>query len=146
APMSHATISFLVLGVAVVLVVSNRLPPEIVALGAALAMYAFGVIKANTVLVGFGDPAVMFIASLFVVSEGLDATGVTGWMGQQLIDRVGSRPSLLLVSLLVLVGVLSALITPNGSVAALLPVAVAMALRIKRSPSSFLMPLAFAAS
>jgi di/tricarboxylate transporter len=144
--MSHATISFLVLGVAVVLFVSNRLPPEIVALGAALAMYAFGVIKANTVLVGFGDPAVMFIASLFVVSEGLDATGVTGWMGQQLIDRVGSRPSLLLVSVLAVVGILSALITPNGSVAALLPVAVAMALRIKRSPSSFLMPLAFAAS
>jgi di/tricarboxylate transporter len=144
--MSQATISFLVLGAAVVLFVSNRLPPELVALGAALAMYAFGIITAHQVLVGFGDPAVAFIASLFVVSEGLDATGVTAWMGQQLIDRVGSRPSLLLVSMLALVGVVSALITPNGSVAALLPVAVVMAVRIKRSPSSFLIPLAFAAS
>jgi di/tricarboxylate transporter len=144
--MSQATISFLVLGAAVVLFVSNRVPPEIVALGAALAMYAFGVIQASQVLVGFGDPAVAFIASLFIVSEALDATGVTAWMGQQLIDRVGSRPSLLLVSMLALVGVVSALITPNGSVAALLPVAVVMAIRTKRSPSSFLMPLAFAAS
>ena len=132
--MSQATISFLVLGAAVVLLVSNRLPPEIVAVGAALAMYAFGIITADQVLVGFGDPAVAFIASLFVVSEGLDATGVTAWMGQQLIDRVGSRPSLLLVSMLALVGVVSALITPNGSRAALLPVAVVMAVRVKRSP------------
>jgi di/tricarboxylate transporter len=145
-PMSHATISFLVLGAAVVLFVSNRLPPEIVALGAALAMYAFGVIRPEQVLVGFGDPAVMFIASLFVVSEALDSTGVTAWMGQQLIDRVGSRHSLLLVSMLGLVALVSALITPNGSVAALLPVGVAMALRTRRAPSSFLLPLAFAAS
>jgi di/tricarboxylate transporter len=144
--MSQATISFLVLGAAVVLFVSNRLPPEIVALGAALAMYAFGVLTPDQVLVGFGDPAVMFIASLFVVSEALDATGVTGWMGQKLIQRVGSRPPLLLPSLLLMVGIVSALITPNGSVAALLPVAVVMAMRVKRSSSSFLMPLAFAAS
>jgi di/tricarboxylate transporter len=144
--MSHATISFLVLGVAVVLFVSNRLPPEIVALGAALAMYAFGVIRAHQVLAGFGDPAVMFIASLFVVSEGLEASGVTAWMGQQLIDRTGSRASLLLMSMLLLGGVVAALITPNGAVAALLPVAVVMALRVRQRPSSFLMPLAFAAS
>jgi Na+/H+ antiporter NhaD/arsenite permease-like protein len=144
--MSQATISFLVLGAAVVLFVSNRLPPEIVALGAALAMYAFGVLTPDQVLVGFGDPPVMFIASLFVVSEALDATGVTGWMGQKLIQRVGSRPPLLLPSLLLMVGIVSALITPNGSVAALLPVAVVMAMRVKRPSSSFLMPLAFAAS
>ena len=41
-------------------------------------------------LAGFGDPAVIFIATLFVVSEGLDATGVTAWAGQQL-DRAGRR-------------------------------------------------------
>ena len=40
-------------------------------------------------LAGFGDPAVIFIATLFVVSEGLDATGVTTWAGQALIARVG---------------------------------------------------------
>jgi len=144
--MSNATISYLVLGVAVVLFVSNRVPPEIVALGAALAMYAFGVIDAHDVLVGFGDPAVMFIAALFVVSEGLDATGVTAWLGQTLLDRVGSRPSLLLVSMLLLTGLLAALITPNGAAAALVPVGVVMAMRIHRAPSRMLMPLAFAAS
>jgi len=48
------------------------------------------------VLAGFGDPAVTFIASLFVVSESLDATGVTAWAGQKLMGRAGNSPPLLL--------------------------------------------------
>ena len=40
-------------------------------------------------LAGFGDPTVIFIASLFVVSAGLDSTGVTAWAGQRLIDAAG---------------------------------------------------------
>lgn len=141
--MSHATISFIILGAAVVLFVINRLPPELVAVGAALALYAAGVLSSGQVVAGFGDPAVVFIASLLIVSEGLDASGVTAWAGQQLIARAGTDYRRLLVWLLVSVAVASALITPNGSVAALIPVAVVMAMRVKRSPSTFLMPLAF---
>lgn len=141
--MSHATVSFIVLGGAVVLFVVNRLPPELVAIGAALVLYAAGVLSSGQVVAGFGDPAVIFIASLFIVSEGLDASGVTTWAGQQLIARAGRDPRRLLAWLLVCVAVASALITPNGSVAALMPVAVLMAMRVSRSPSSFLMPLAF---
>lgn len=144
--MSHITLTFLVLGAAVVLFVMNRLPPEAVALGAALALYAAGVIGPDQVLAGFGDPAVTFIAALFVVSEALDASGVTAWAGQQLISRAGTNPRRLLVWMLALVAAVSALITPNGSVAALLPVGVVMAMRVKRSPARFLMPLAFSAS
>ena len=40
---------------------------------------------------------------------------------------------------------LTALISVNGSVAALLPVVVVMAVRLGRSPSQLLMPLAFGA-
>lgn len=143
--MSDSAITFSVLGVVVVLFVWNRFPPEIVALGAAIALYATGVLDSNQVFAGFGDPVVPFLAGLFVISEGLDASGVTGWAGQQLISRAGSR-SRLVVALLAFVAVLSALITPNGAVAALLPMAVLVALRIRRPPSQLLMPLAFGAS
>lgn len=144
--MSHATLTLIVLGATVVLFVSNRLPPEVVAIGAALTLYAAGVLHSGQVVAGFGDPAVAFIASLFVVSEGLDASGVTAWAGQKLIARAGARPRRLLVLILALVAVASALITPNGSVAALLPVAVVMAMQVRRRASAFLMPLAFSAS
>ena len=44
-----------------------------------------------------------------------------------------------------LVAALSALISVNGAVAALLPVAVVMSIRLRRSPSQLLLPVAFAA-
>src|SRR5262252_8830821 len=110
-----------------------------------LSLYFTGVLTLNQALAGFGDPVVIFIASLFVVSEALDATGVTTWAGQQLISRVGDSQTRLLVLTMLLSAALSALITPNGSVAALLPMVVVVAIRLERSPSRLLMPLAFAA-
>ena len=87
----------------------------------------------------------LFIASLFVVSEALDSTGVTAWAGQQLIMRAGASRRRLVVLTMLLVAALTALISVNGAVAALVPMVVVLAVRLKLSPSQLLMPLAFAA-
>jgi di/tricarboxylate transporter len=129
----------------VVLFVWNRVPVVIVALGTALALYATGVLDLGHALAGLGDPAVIFIASLFVVSEGLDSTGVTAWAGQLLMARAGTSRVRLLMLTMLLVAVLTALISVNGAVAALLPVVVVIAIRLGRSPSQLLIPLAFGA-
>ena len=94
---------------------------------------------------GFGDPTIIFIASLFVVSEALDAAGVTTWVGGVALRLAGESRVRLVVVILLLVAVVTAVITPNGSVAALTPVVVVLAIRAKRSPSELLMPLAFGA-
>src|SRR4051794_6734492 len=143
--MDDSTITFVVLGAVVALFVWDRLPVAIVAIGVALALWATGVLSLEDALAGFGDPTVLFIASLFVVSEGLDASGVTAWVGQQLLARVGSSRTRLVVYTMALVAVLTALINVNGAVAALVPVAVVMAVRTGRSPSQLLLPLAFGA-
>jgi di/tricarboxylate transporter len=143
--LSPSTTCFIILALVVALFVWNRLPIGIVALSAALLLWATGVLTLNQALAGFGDPVVLFIASLFVVSEALDATGVTTWAGQQLIARVGDSQTRLLVFTILLAAALSALITPNGAVAALVPMAVVLAIRLGRSPSLLLMPLAFGA-
>jgi di/tricarboxylate transporter len=143
--VSHTTITFLVLAGVVVLFVLDRFPVAVVALGTALALWATGVLDLGQALAGFGDPAVIFIASLFVVSESLQETGVTAWAGQQLVGRVGESRTRLLVALLGLVAVVTALISVNGAVAALLPVAVVLALRLRRPASQLLLPLAFGA-
>jgi di/tricarboxylate transporter len=70
---------------------------------------------------------------------------VTTWAGQSLVTRSGSSRSRLVVLLLLLAALLSALVTPNGAVAALLPMTVVVSLRLAGSPSQLLMPLAFAA-
>ncbi|MFI5428529.1 SLC13 family permease [Aeromicrobium sp. UC242_57] len=144
--MTDATISLLILAGTIVLFVTNRLPVGVVAIGTAMALYFTGVLTANQALAGFGDPVVVFIAALFVVSEGIDSTGVTTWAGQNLIDRAGEDRNRLLTAVMVLCALLTALISLNGSVAALLPMVVVLATRIGVAPSQMLMPLAFAGS
>jgi di/tricarboxylate transporter len=143
--MDDATITFVVLGGAVALFVLDRLPPAVVALGAALALYACGVISVDEAFAGFGDPTVAFIASLFIVGEALDATGVTTWAGQRLVAAAGPHRTRLLAYLLLLAAGLSATLTPNGAIAALIPMAVLVAARAGQAPSKVLMPMAFAA-
>ena len=143
--MSDSTITFVIIGFVVVLFVSNRVPVGIVALGTSIALWATGVLDLEQATAGFGDPAVLFIASLFVVSEALDATGVTAWVGQQLIDRAGSSRTKIVAYMMVACALLTALVTPNASVAALVPVVVIIAVRVGQDTSQLLMPLAFAA-
>ena len=143
--MSDAAIVYLVLAAVVALFIWNKLPVEVVAVGSALTLAATGVLSLDQALAGFGDTTVLFIASLFVVSEGIDSTGVTTWAGQQLIDRAGASRSRLIILMMLLVALLTAVISVNGAVAALLPMVVVIALRVARAPSSLLMPLAFGA-
>jgi di/tricarboxylate transporter len=143
--MSDETLTFLVLGATVAVFIWDRLPVAIVASGVPLALWATGVLELEEALAGFGDPTVIFIASLFVVSEALDATGVTAWAGQELITRTGGSRTRVLVLTMLLCAALTALITPNGSVAALVPVVVVLSVRLGRKPSQLMMPLAFAA-
>jgi di/tricarboxylate transporter len=143
--MSDAGITFAILIAVVVAFVSQRIPVGLVAVGTSMALYFTGVLDLDQALAGFGDPAVIFIATLFVVSEGLDATGVTTWVGQQLIARVGDSRTRLIVLMMALIAVLTALISVNGAVAALLPVVIVIAVRLGRSPSQLLMPLVFGA-
>jgi di/tricarboxylate transporter len=142
--VSDETITYLVLAAVVVVFVWDRLPVAVVAVGVALSLWATGVLDLEQALAGFGDPTVLFIAALFVLSEALDATGVTSWAGQQLIARAGQSRTRVLVLMMLLCAGLTALITVNGSVAALVPVVVVMAVRLRRAPSQLLMPLAFA--
>jgi di/tricarboxylate transporter len=143
--MADSTITFIVLGVVVLLFVTNRVPVAVIAIGASVSLWATGVLDLDEATAGFGDPTVLFIAALFVVSEALDATGVTTWVGQQLIDRAGTGRTRIVVYLMIVCGLLTALVTPNASVAALVPVIVIIAVRVGQNTSQLLIPLAFAA-
>ncbi len=143
--MTDIWIVFAIIAGIIVLFIWDRLPVIVVCMLAALALYATGILTLQQSLAGFGDPAVIFIATLFVVSAGLEMSGVTVWAGQVLIRQSGESRTRLIVLMMLFVGLLSALISVNGAVAALLPVIVVMAMRLGRPPSQLLMPLVFGA-
>ncbi len=143
--MTDIWIVFAIIAGIIVLFIWDRIPVIAVCMGAALALWATGILSLQQSLAGFGDPAVIFIAALFVVSGGLEVAGVTTWAGQLLIRQAGTSRTRLIVLMMGFVGVLAAMISVNGAVAALLPVVVVMAIRLGRSPSQLLMPLVFGA-
>lgn len=139
-------VTFIVLGVAVAAFLTNRLPAVLVAVFVPLALWATGVLTLEESLAGFSDPLVIFIATLFIVSEALVATGVTAWVGKQVIDRAGRGRARLTVIVGAMAAALAGVISINGAVAALLPIVVVVAGRAGIVPSRMLIPLAFAAS
>ncbi|WGD36490.1 SLC13 family permease [Lysinibacter sp. HNR] len=143
--MSDVSITLLILVLSVVVFVWNKFPVGIVALAVSLALYFTGVLNLGEAFAGFSDPTIVLIAALFVVSEGLDSSGLTAWAGQQVVSRAGTSRTKLIILMMSAVALLAALISLNGAVAALLPMVVVVAVRLGRPPSQLLMPLAFGA-
>lgn len=144
--MDDATKALLILAVVIIVFIWNRISVGVVAIGTALALWATGLVTTAEALAGFGDPVVVFIATLFVVSEALESTGVTAWAGQQLMARAGTGRVAVLVSLSVLAAILTSFITLNGAVAAMIPLVVATSQRMRTRPGQLLMPIVFAGS
>jgi di/tricarboxylate transporter len=144
--MSDIYLTFAIVAIVVVLFVWNRVPVAVVALATSLALYATGILDAKQALAGLGDPVVIFLGSLFVVSAGLESAGVTTWAGQLLVRKAGASRARLLVLLMLVAALFTAMIGFVGAVAALVPVAVVAAVRFGIPTSQLMIPLAFSAS
>ena len=100
--------------------------------------------RIDQALAGFGDPVVVFIAALFVVTHALETTGLSAWVGTHMSSWAADRPTSILVLTMVACAGLSAFVSVNAAVAAMVPVAVVIASRAKQPPSRVMMPMAFA--
>ncbi|MEE4376027.1 MAG: SLC13 family permease [Candidatus Competibacteraceae bacterium] len=135
---------FALLLTTVVLFASDRLRLDVVAILVVLALMLSGVLSPVEALAGFGDPVVLLIAGLFVVSEGLFRTGIAYAIGNWLMRVAGTSELRLLVLLMLVVAGLSAFMSSTGAVAIFIPVALNLAARIGVSPTQLMMPIALA--
>lgn len=134
---------FAILGATVVLFVSDKLRLDLVALMSAAALVLFGILTPAQALAGFGDPLVVMIAALFVVSGGMFQTGVAQRLGLALARLAGGGEARLILLIMLLTALLSGIMSSTGTVAVMLPVVVTLAWRAGISPSKLLIPLAF---
>ena len=135
---------FIILGITVALFVSDRIRLDLVALMAAAALALTGILTPSQALAGFGDPLVIMIAALFVVSGGMFRTGVAERLGRWLARVAGDGEARLVLLIMVITALLSGIMSSTGTVAVMLPVVVTLAWRARISPSKLLIPLAFA--
>jgi di/tricarboxylate transporter len=123
----------------------GRLRADVIALSTVLAVGLTGVATPAAAFAGFGDPTVITIATLFVLSAGLERTGIAYRLARWLMHTVGVREVVLIVTFVVLAGILSSVMYHMAAMAMLLPVALAICRETGLSSSRLLMPLAIGA-
>ena len=136
-------IIFGVLAVALVLFVLGKWRYDVVALLALLVLALVGIVPASEAYRGFGHPAVVTVAAVFVLSRALQNSGVVDVIAN-CYARIPSIPVLRIFSLSGITAFFSAFMNNVGAVSLLMPVAIRVAERSKELPSRYLMPLAFA--
>lgn len=133
------------LGAAIAMFIANR--PRMDAVGLLMmAMLPFtGVLTMNEAIAGFADPAVVLLALLFVVGEGLVRTGTAQRIGDLLNARAGGDETRLLVMLMIAAAVLGAFMSSTAVVAIFIPIVLRLCQNTGAAPSSLMMPLSVAA-
>ena len=116
---------------------------DALAAGALVILIVIGVIPANQAFDGFAHPAVITVALVLIISQGLKNSGLTGLVGK-LIGGKSFTKFQFLISLLFIAAILSSFINNIGALAILLPITLNICQKMNWHPSRFLMPLAFA--
>ena len=90
-------IVFALIGGAVVLMASNRVRFDIVALLVVITLILTGVLSVKEALSGFGSSVVINVAGLLVIGEMLDRTGVARSVGDLILKHGGTNEKILLI-------------------------------------------------
>jgi len=115
---------------------------DLVAFAALVAGVITGIIPSAEAFAGFSHPAVITVALVLMLSEGLQRSGAIDVIADFGVPET-SKPIILIPALAALAAALSGLINNVGALALLMPVAIQSASRVGLSPAMVLMPLSF---
>lgn len=133
-------LAFAVIAGTMALFVWGRLRYDLVAGIALFVAVLIGVVPADKAFSGFSDEIVIIVASALIVSAAVARSGIIEVAIQPIAHRITS----VTLQILVLVGavaLLSAFVKNIGALAMMIPIAMQMAKRSKRSPSILLMQI-----
>ena len=116
---------------------------DALAIGALFVLVVLEIIPANDAFAGFAHPAVITVALVLIISQGLSNSGIAGLVGKLIGGREFTEFQFL-ICLLLIAAILSSFINNIGALAILLPITLNICQKMEWHPSKFLMPLAFA--
>jgi di/tricarboxylate transporter len=136
-------LSFAVIALMMAAFVWGRFRYDLVAALALLVALAVGVVPLEDAFSGFSDDIVIIVGSALLVSAGVARSGIMELALQRFAPQVASVRAQLAL-LVITVAVLSAFVKNIGALAIMIPIAFQFARRSNTTPSTFLMPMAFA--
>src|SRR5690554_2814684 len=131
-----------ILAATVVMFLWGRWRHDMVAAGALFACVLAGLITPSEAFAGFGHPAVITVACVLVLSQGLQSSGAVDALTRAVLPANAGR-LVTLGALMCLGAFLSGFMNNVGAMALLMPVAIHVSQRLELAPGQVLMPLAF---
>ena len=126
----------------VVMFLLGRWRHDMVALAALLACVIAGLVEGSAAFSGFGHPAVITVACVLILSQGLQNSGAVDALTRVALPANAGK-TLSIGALIGLGALLSGFMNNVGAMALLMPVAVHVSQRLELTPGQVLMPLAF---
>ncbi|ADV26773.1 TrkA-C domain protein [Pseudoxanthomonas suwonensis 11-1] len=136
----------LILGAALALFVSGRLRVDLVAMLALLALAFTGILDPRQVLAGFSSEPAIIVVSVFVLSAGLSATGITDRIGAAIGRAAGGSEWRTIAVVMPATAALAAFSHHVMVTAMMLPILMRLARERQLAASRLLMPMSLAAS
>jgi len=125
------------------LLFATRLKVELIALVLLLLVALSGIVPQRQIFAGFSSSVVITLIGLFVITRGLETTGIIGWIAGRL-QAIGRGAEHKLVLLFMAAAAALSLIMNNVAAGAvLLPAAVRVACNSRLPVSKLLLPLSF---
>ncbi len=118
---------------------------DIVALLVLVACVITGLVGPRQAFLGFSDPAVVTVWTVFILSGGLTKTGVAENIGDFLSRIAGNNPKHILLAMMLITAGMSAFMNNIGAVAIMLPAVIGICRRMQIPPSKMMIPLSAAA-
>ena len=123
---------------------------ELVAVSALIACVLAGILNVTpgdhlNALTVFSHPAPITVACMFILSSGLEKTGVIEALGTWFEKLAGSSPLRMMVVMMILVAALSGFVNNTPVVVVFMPIVLAICRRKEYTASRFLIPLSYAA-
>ena len=143
--MSPAIITLLILVVAIIIFISERLPMGLVAFMVPMALYFFGVIGVKDIFASIVNENVILIIAMCVLGAAFFKTGLA-WQSSKILLKYAKTERSLSVLIFMISGVMSAFVSNSGTVAVLIPIVLGIAGTSQIKPIKLLMPLVFGAT
>ncbi|MGH5115414.1 SLC13 family permease [Klebsiella pneumoniae] len=143
--MSPAIITLLILVVAIIIFISDRLPMGLVAFMVPMALYFFGVIGVKDIFASIVNENVILIIAMCVLGAAFFKTGLA-WQSSKILLKYAKTERSLSVLIFMISGVMSAFVSNSGTVAVLIPIVLSIAGTSQIKPIKLLMPLVFGAT
>ena len=134
----------LILVVTLYLLITEKIPVDVTAIGIIVVLMVSRILTPLEAVLGFANPAVITVAAMLMISQGMIRTGAVGFIGQKVIEYSKGSPKFSLLVTLLIVAAASAFINNTPVVVLFIPIILNLSCEYNLSPSKFFIPVSYA--